>query len=359
MPDTVVYRPVSFEALPGWHEDALEEVLPAFQRSCGVLSKQPGDRTLGPAGAAGPVRRWQAVCRAAASLGPVSRQTIQTFFETWFLPAEVLFRNSSTGIFTGYYEAEFKGSLKPSGTYRTPVYGRPGDLVTVDLSLFREEWKHESIVGRLDGGRLKRYPDRAAIDAGELSGIAPPILWVADPVDVFLLHIQGSARVRLDDGGTVRLRYAADNGRKFVGIVRTMVNRGLIPQDSQSMEVVTRWLREHPGQAPEIMAENPRYIFFQLLNGEGPIGAQGVALTPGRSLAVDPRYIPLGAPLWLDTTTPDGGRLRRLVMAQDTGNAITGAVRGDYFWGTGEKAFHSAGRMKSSGRYFILLPRDS
>lgn len=356
-PSMTLFQPTSFQALPGWSDDAVGEALPALRRSCGVMMKQPDSQVVGPGGNGGTIGRWKPACRAAAGVVATDSRASRVFFETWFEPYQVVFGGTANGTFTGYYEAELQGALKPSNRYRTPIFAKPNDLVTVDLGQFREEWKHETVSGRVEGGRLKRYPDRAAIDADGLDGIAAPLLWVSDPVDAFILHIQGSGRVHLDDGSTVRVGYAADNGHRFSGITRTMVERGFISPDQMSMPAVRRWLRSHPEQASGVMAVNSRYIFFKMVVGDGPIGAEGVALTAGRSLAVDRRFIPLGSPLWLDTVTPDGEPLRRLMVAQDTGNAITGAVRGDYFWGTGEKAFELAGRMKSQGRYYILLPR--
>jgi membrane-bound lytic murein transglycosylase A len=202
-------------------------------------------------------------------------------------------------------------------------------------------------------------PDRAAIAGGALDGRGLELLWVDDPVDAFILHIQGSGRVTLPDGAVVRLGYAGNNGHAYVAIGRLMRARGLLPADEINMPAIARWLRANPVAGAALMAENPRYIFFRERVGAGPIGAQGVALTPGRSLAVDDALIPLGAPLWLDTTgpPPGGGPLRRLVIAQDTGSAIKGAVRGDLFWGAGADAFEAAGRMNQRGRYYILLPQ--
>ncbi|MEO5374632.1 MAG: murein transglycosylase A [Alphaproteobacteria bacterium] len=355
--ERVTLTPVGYDALAGWAEDTVADALPVLLRSCGLLARLPDHQTVGHQGSAGTVADWRAACRAGERVAPGNHEAVRRFFESWFTPHLVADGDDPVGTFTGYYEAELKGSLRRSGPYQTPLLGKPADLVTVDLGQFRDEWRQETIVGRLDGGRLRPYPDRAHIESGKLGAVAQPILWASDPVDAFMLHIQGSGRVLLDDGGAVRVAYAANNGHKFIGIAKLMIERGLIRPDQASMQAIRVWLRGHPEEARALMAENPRYIFFRLHDGDGPVGAQGVTLAAGRSLAVDPRHVPLGAPLWLDTTEPAGRPLRRLMVAQDTGGAITGPVRGDFFWGYGEEALEKAGRMKSRGRYFLLLPR--
>ncbi|MBF0129642.1 MAG: murein transglycosylase A, partial [Alphaproteobacteria bacterium] len=327
-PDKVVLESSSYGSLPGWQEDAVADVLPALRRSCAAMEKMPGRLAIGDDGLAGTAADWGAPCRAAERVPAGDHDSARRFFEQWFDPYLVTNKGEAKGTFTGYYEIELKGSLGQGGAYQTPLLGKPKDLVSADLELFNPEWKQETVVGRVENGRFKPYPTRSGIEAGALAGVVAPVLWVDDPVDAFLLHIQGSGRVRLDNGQETRIGYAADNGHKFVGIGNIMVKRGLIPADQLNMPAIQSWMRAHPDEAREIQTENPRYIFFRLISGEGPIGAQGVALTPGRSLAVDPKFVPLGVPLWLDTTEPGGGPLRRLVMAQDSGGAIKGPVRG-------------------------------
>jgi membrane-bound lytic murein transglycosylase A len=232
--------------------------------------------------------------------------------------------------------------------------------VTVRLGRFRADLEGEKLVGRVEGGELVPYYTRAEIEDGALDKDKLAFLWAKDPADVFFLHVQGSGLVTLPDGEVTRVGFEAHNGHDFVGIGRLLLDRKLIEPGHASAQGIRAWMRENPEKARQIMRENPRYIFFRPIDGEGPIGAQGVALTPGRSLAVDTRYIPLGAPIWLDTTWP-GQRdepLRRLMVAQDVGGAIKGVVRGDFFWGPGEAALEYAGRMKQDGRYWLLLPRS-
>lgn len=363
--------PVTFDRLPGWADDRVAEALPALLRSCGRLTGQPDDRPVGPDGVAGTVADWREPCAAAAYPAP-DDEAARGYFERWFAPFAVIRTDrdgeTAEGLFTGYYEVELDGATAPDEVYDTPLYRRPPDLVTVDLGDFRADWKGETIVGRVVDGRLKPYPDRAAIDNGALVGQQAELLWVADPVDAFFLQIQGSGRVRLEDGRTIRIGFAASNGRPFHGIARDLIERGALSKEDASMQAVRDWLRANPDEAAALMQKNPRYIFFREMDGpdaeaDGPIGAQGVPLTPMRSLAVDIAFLPLGAPLWLDTTwppgSPDAGKpLRRLMIAQDTGGAIKGPVRGDFFWGTGEAALALAGGMKQTGRYFLFLPKS-
>jgi len=353
----------SFADLPGWLDDSPTEALAAFRRSCRSFAARAGDTPIGRGGLAGRARDWQAVCNEADGIpgedGAIDGGAARTYFETWFTPFHVVPADGKQGLFTGYYEAELRGSRTKGGANSVPLYGIPEDLITVDLGAFDETLGGKTIAGRVDGGALVPYARRAEIDRGALSGSAPEVIWVDNQVDAFFLHIQGSGRVILDDGTVVRVGYAGNNGHRFVGIGRLMLERRLIDSDNADMQSIRDWLRAHPEEARSLMAENPRYIFFRVLEGEGPIGAQGVALTPGRSLAVDPDFVPLGAPVWLDTNMP--GRphepLRRLVVAQDVGAAIKGPVRGDLFWGAGEAALEYAGRMKERGGYYLLLPK--
>ena len=210
--------------------------------------------------------------------------------------------------------------------------------------------------------RSKPLPDRAAIATGALAGAAPVIAWVDDPVDAFFLHVQGSGRIALAGGGMLRVGYAGKNGHAYVSIGRALIERGALARADVSLQSIRAWLAANPGEAAAVLALNPSYVFFRELHGEGPLGAQGVPLTPGRSLAVDRRFLPLGAPLWLDVMAPASDpaaadrRLRRLVIAQDTGGAIRGPLRGDLFWGFGAEAESVAGRMKHPGGYVLLLP---
>jgi membrane-bound lytic murein transglycosylase A len=349
---------VDFAALPGWAADDVSAALPALTRSCGRLAKQPDDRSLGPDSLAGTVADWRAPCAAIQGVAAGDDAALRGVLEAQFRPFAVSNAGKREGLFTGYYEAELKAAEAPTAPGATPLYRLPDDLVTVDLALFRADLRGEKLVGRVEAGRLVPYLTRQQIDAGALAGRGLELLWAADPVDVFFLHVQGSGRVVLPDGRSRRVGFAGSNGHPFYAIGRALIEEGIVSRQDSSMQSIRDWLRANPEKAAEMMQRNARYIFFREIDGDGPIGAQGVALIPGRSLAVDSALLPLGVPLYLDTTWPATDKpLRRLMVAQDVGSAIKGAVRGDFFWGSGEEALAQAGRMKQTGVYYLLLPR--
>lgn len=325
----------------------------ALRRSCAplLLSKQPASAPLGN-GIAGTIADWQPICAAAAAL-EAAGDGARLFFETWFRPWEAANNGRSEGLFTGYYEPELRGARIAGGAYTTPLLRRPSDLVMVELGLFRPAWRGERIAGRVVEGRLKPYESRAEIEKGALDRLHLGFLWVDDPVDAFFLQIQGSGRIRLEDGTLLRVGYDGQNGHPYVPIGRLLVERNALPKDGVSMQAIRAWIKDHPEEGKVLMTENPSYVFFREMKGEGPVGAQGVVLTAGRSLAVDREFVPLGVPIYLDA----GEDLRRMVVAQDTGGAIRGPVRGDLFWGAGADAEARAGTMKARGRYFLLLPK--
>lgn len=356
--DNLQLIPVGFEALPGWREDTIAEALPALRRSCGALLRQPDGRDLGADGLAGSVADWRPACEGFLALAPDDEAGLRRQLEADFAAFRAENQNGRPGLFTGYYEPELKGARMPDATHAWPLYRLPDDLVTADLRRFGEESAAGKLIGRVESGRLVPYYDRAEIDAGVLAGRDLELAWVDDPVDAFFLHVQGSGRLRLPDGSVMRVGFAGSNGLPFYAIGRALIEEGYVSRAQSSMQAIRDWLRAHPEQGRALMQRNARFIFFREIEGEGPVGAQGVALTPGRSLAVDTAYLPLGVPLWLDSTWPATERpLRRLMVAQDRGSAIKGPVRGDFFWGPGEAALEQAGRMKQSGTYYLLLPK--
>jgi membrane-bound lytic murein transglycosylase A len=336
-PDRLVLTAIGYDRLPGWFGDDQSQVLPALRRSCDRITQLPPNQTIGLDGRGGLAADWFGPCGALRSVDGGDLRAVRAYFETWFQPYRAANGTRTEGLFTGYFEAELRGSRHRGGRYQTPLYARPANLP-------------------IDPG--EGYFSRAEIEAGALRGKANELLWVDDPVDAHILQIQGSGRILMDDGTIVQVGFNGSNGRKFVGLGRILLDHGKIAPGDSTMPTVRAWLKAHPAEAAALMAENPRYIFFRFLTGDGPLGASGVALTPGRSLAVDPHFIPLGVPLWLESSDADGNPLRRLVVAQDTGSAIKGPVRGDFFWGAGESAFQKAGRMKSQGGYYLLLPRE-
>ncbi len=342
------FESVRFSDLPGWASDDHAAALAAFVRTCPLLLKTGSGQFAGAAD-------WRPVCSEASRL-PDGR----SFFERNFVPVRVTDgRGSVEGLVTGYYEPELRGSRRRDARHAVPLYRRPPELVGVDLGEFRENLKGRRVAGLIVGGRLKPYHDRAGIARGVLRGRGLELVWVDSAIDAFFLQIQGSGRVRLRDGTVMRLGYDGFNGHPYTAIGRSLVRDGEIPAEDMSMQAIRKWLAARPEKGRLLMETNRSYVFFREISGDGPVGSAGVALTPGRSIAVDRRHVPLGLPVWLDTALPEGRPLRRLTIAQDTGGAISGAVRADVFWGAGARAAEIAGRMKSSGRYWILRPRLS
>lgn len=362
-PDRLDLAEASWGALPGWHADETAAALPALRRSCAVWRQRPAGDAVGTAGVAGTVADWLPLCDAVAAVPAGDHAAARATLERLARPVAVTNRGEATGLFTGYYEPTLRGSRTRGGPFQIPLYVRPPELVQVDLGRFREDLRGRRVAGRVVDGELLPYHDRSGIDEGALAGRGLELVWVDDPVDAFFLEIQGSGRVELAGGGTLRVGYAAQNGHPYTAIGRELVARGAMPLEQVSMQSIRDWLAANPREAVEVMRVNASYVFFRELTGEGPLGAQGVALTPGRSLAVDPRFLPYGPPLWLATTYPaaapgeEGAPLQRLMVAQDTGGAIRGPVRGDVFWGPGDEAAEIAGRMRQEGRLWLLLPR--
>ena len=357
-------RPVTFAELPGWAIDRQSEAVPALKRSCGRFAKLPAERSVGPDRLAGTIAEWQPLCAALAALPDGDDAAARGFFETWFAPFLASSSAGGEGLFTGYYEMELRGSRVRDDAHPAPIYGIPDDLITVDLGDFRADYKGERIVGRVDGHRFKPYYSREQIEGGALAGQGAELAWAESPVDTFNLQIQGSGRVQFADGSTMSVGFAGTNGQPLYMIGRALLENGTFKKGELTAGGLTAWLKAHGKDGEALMNRNRSYVFFREVKGDTPIGAQGVALTAGRSMAVDPSYLPLGGPLWLDTTwprgTPQGDQpLQRLLVAQDTGGAIKGPLRGDFFWGTGDPALALAGPMQQTGRYFLLLPRPA
>jgi membrane-bound lytic murein transglycosylase A len=340
------YELQDWSALPDWANDNLSEALPAFTLSCDALKSAPA---------------WAGACAAAAQIRKSDPMAARDFFESAFVPW--LVRNpdgGSEGLVTGYYEPLLHGSRVFGGSYRYPVYGVPPDLLVIDLAEANPELKGIRLRGRMQDKKVVAYYTRAEIERGLAPLRGREILWVDDAVELFFLQVQGSGRVRLPGGETLRLGFAEHNGHPYVSIGRLLVARGELSVDKASMQGIKQWAANNPARLGWLLQQNPAYVFFREMpdSPPGPVGAQGVPLTPGRSIAVDPMTTPLGAPVFLSTTSPGSARpLNRLVIAQDTGTAIKGAVRADFFWGFGEEAGQAAGRMRGRGRMWILYPR--
>ncbi len=350
-PPPVDYRgrlqPAPWSALPNWGRESLRPSLEAFARGCPVLEKQDV---------------WKAPCAGAQTLlAGASEREIASFFELNFDPQQVINADDTdSGMVTGYYEPLLRGSRVKSARYRHPLYGVPPDLLTIDLSSVYPELKHRRLRGRLEGNRVIPYYERGDIERGAPALQGSELVWVDDAVDAFFLHIQGSGQVELENGERIRVGYADQNGHPFRSLGRLLIQRGEITPERASMQGIKDWARRNPRKVREFLNANPSYVFFRELPRElpGPIGALGVPLTAERSIAVDPRVIPLGVPVYLETTWPNtADPLNRLMVAQDTGGAINGGVRADFFWGFGDAAGAQAGKMRQSGRMWVLLPK--
>jgi membrane-bound lytic murein transglycosylase A len=340
-PETAVYLEYAFDSLPGWPSAGLERSLRAFLAGC------PRAGALAQA------------CMRAAAVPPDDAQAARAFFESNFAPYALLSSTGpDSGLITGYYEPIIEGSRTQAGGYRYPIFGIPEDLIVVDLGATNPDVRNLRLRGRLEGRRLVPYFSRAEIEARSLS--APVIAWAADPVELFFLHIQGSGQVRFDNGDRIRVGFADQNGHPYRSLGRYLVDRGELPLEQTSMQAIKAWAGANPAKLQEALNSNPSYVFFRELaaTSEGPPGALGVPLSAEYSLAVDRRFVPLAAPVYLATTQPGSEeRLERLMAAQDTGGAIRGAVRADFYWGTGVEAGMLAGRMRQQGRMWLLWPR--
>lgn len=342
------FKPSSWDQLPGWLSDDPTLVWPALLQSCKGLRSNSA---------------WSAVCQAANSMPALpDADAVRAFFQGAFLPWQALQPDGGQeGLVTGYYEPLLRGSRNYNYKYRFPIHGAPDDLLVVDLSALYPELKSLRLRGRLQGNKVVPYWSREEIEAGAAPVRGKELAWVDDPVELFFLQIQGSGRIKLENGETLRVGYADQNGHPYRSIGKWLVDNGELTLDKASMQGIKDWGRRNPDRLPALLNANPSYVFFRDLSSQtaGPIGALGVPLTPERSIAVDPRVIPLGAPVWLSTTRPNSSEpLNRLVMAQDTGGAIRGNVRADFFWGFGDEAGKLAGAMKQKGRMWVLLPKD-
>ena len=339
----------SFAAMPGWDRDDIREAWPAFISSCQTLVRRA---------------EWKSACIAARQLNANDENAVRNFFEARFTPYKVFNADGTdTGLVTGYYEPLLRGARKRGGIYQTPLYRAPDDLVTIDLSSVYPDLKGMRLRGRLVGNKVQPYSSRAELlQSSALHG--KELVWVDDPVEAFFLQVQGSGRVYLTDTKqTVRLAYADQNGHPYKSIGRYLVDKGEMSLSQASAQGIKAWVANNPARQNELLNSNPSYVFFKeekiVDASEGPKGAMGLPLTGQRSIAVDPQQIPLGAPVFLATTQPNSDALlQRLVLAQDTGGAIRGAVRADFFWGFGNEAGEKAGAMKQRGMMWVLLPNS-
>jgi membrane-bound lytic murein transglycosylase A len=345
-------KPVAWNDIKGWADDKHAEAWPALIQSCHRLEKSGST--------------WRELCLEARLIENPDNETARAFFETRYVARPKIAKGgSSEGLITGYYEPLLQGSRKRTDVFRYAVYSRPADLLVIDLGDLYEDLKGKRVRGRLKGDRrVVPYFSREEIDNGGNPLRGNEIAWVADPVGLFFLHIQGSGRIRFQNGSEMAVGYSDQNGHPYYAIGRRLIENGDIPEEEVSMQSIREWLQNNPDEAVELLNSNPSYVFFTQRDKQknGPIGTLGVALTPERSIAVDRRVVRLGLPVWLDTTLPNSEEeipYRRLVFAQDTGGAINGTVRADLFWGNGIRAEENAGRMRQQGSLFVLVPAQS
>ncbi len=343
-PAEAKYQQTPYAAIPGWADAPLAPGLRAFASGCTRI-----------AGGSALRRACDAARALPADDETAARAFVEASFEAWAL---VNADGSAEGMVTGYYEPVLAGRRARSERFRFPVYGVPADLVAVDLEAVASEVKGLRLRGRLQSARLVPYWTRGEIEAaGQFA--APVLAWVEDPVELFFLQIQGSGQIDLGDGARLRLGYGDHNGHPYGSIGRYLMQRGELALEQTSMQGIKAWAAANPGKLRAALDSNPSYVFFrEAVQANGPLGTLGAPLSAGYSLAIDPRSVPLGAPVFLATTMPLSSQpLRRLMAAQDTGGAIRGAVRADFYWGTGNEAGALAGRMRQQGRMWILWPR--
>ena len=345
---TPLFTPSKWETLPEWATLDLTPSWIALLQSCRVLKTKP---------------QWQALCAGADLVDKNDNKAQRSFYEERMNPFQVFNQDGSEqGIITGYYEPLLKGSRTKTERFRYPIYAAPDDMLEIDLGDAYPQLKGQRLRGRLSGKRVVPYFKRAEIDSGTDTLKGREIFWVENAVELFFLQIQGSGRVELADGRQVKVGYADQNGHPYVSIGRKLVEMGEMKLEEASMQSIKAWGDRNPNKLMALLEMNPSYVFFRELPDtlSAPLGALGVPLTNEYSIAVDPKTIPLGSPVFLSTTQPNTTiPLNRLMLAQDTGGAIRGPVRADFFWGFGEKAASQAGRMKQQGRMWVLFPKGS
>ncbi|HEU4985847.1 MAG TPA: murein transglycosylase A [Rhizobiaceae bacterium] len=356
-----VFHPLSFDDLPGWREDRLSRAFAAFRRSAEHVRSKP--YRTGSLGA--PCESFAEAHAAALVSRELDAMAARAFFEQHFIPCKVLPGASGTGFVTSYYEPEIEASRERTDKFTVPLYGRPPDLVDLDENNRPAGMDPYFAFGRQGAEGISEYPDRRAIEAGALSRRGLELAWLPDKVDAFFIHVQGAAKLNLTDGTVMRVTYAAKSGHPFTGPGRILVELGEVSREAVTMQEIRRWFRRNPDRIDEILWQNRSFIFFRETPvGEpelGPIAAAKVQLEPGRSLAVDRLLHTFGTPFFINApslTAFENRPFRRLMIAQDTGSAITGPARGDIFAGCGAAAGEIAGTVRHPADFYTLLPKE-
>lgn len=345
--DYSLLKLAKWDEIDGFNQDNLTQSWSAWLQGCTALINKPA---------------WKAACTAVNAFKSPTSTQINAYYKKYFTPYMATNADGTdTGLITGYYEPLLNGSRKKSAQTPYPLYSQPSDLVSVELADIYPDLKFKRVRGKLVGNKLLPYYTRAEIEADPSPLQGSELVWIDDIIDVFFLQIQGSGLVQLDNGERVHVGYADQNGYTYNSIGRLLVERGELTLDQASMQGIKNWARNNLDKLRELLNSNPSYVFFRELpaNFPGPLGALGVPIIAKNAVAVDPKYVPLGAPLFISTTQPNSAiPLKRLMMAQDTGGAIKGGVRADFFWGSGNEAGKQAGAMKQKGKIWVLLPKE-
>lgn len=347
MIDSVTFIPTPFEKLPGWKKDSVKTLRAPLLQSLRIVSQNEHNSHS--------LKQLGLLIKALEQTEIITSQ----FLEAWFQPHEIISKEG--GFFTGYYEPEIKASLKKGGLYQTPIYGVPSDLLFIkDLGAFNQRLTGERLAARQESGEWVPYYTRSDIYNGVLKKSTPVIAWAADRIDLFFVEIQGSGVLVLDNGQKLRIGYKATNGRPYTAIGKVLYEQGVLSKETLTMEGIQSYLRTLKAEELEkILSQNESYVFFETREGQAPLGTLGVELVPERSLAVDPRYVLLGLPVWISCLHPvKDAMIEKLMIAHDTGGAIKGAARGDFYWGTGKTAGVAAGKMKSPGKMYVFLLKE-
>jgi membrane-bound lytic murein transglycosylase A len=352
IPEYSLLKASSWESMDGFNQENLSLAWPAWQQSCSALKNKA---------------TWRNVCVAAQKLdvdfaSKPSDTDILNYFKTHFSVYQATnIDGTDTGMITGYYEPQLKGSRTQSAQFPYPLYTTPPDLISVALDEIYPELKFKRLRGRLNGNKLVPYFNRAEIEAENSPIARQAFVYVSDKIDLFFLQIQGSGLITLENGEQMHVGYADQNGHTYQSIGKFLIANGELTPSEASMQGIKLWASKNPEKLQALLNQNPSYVFFRELPAglPGPLGALGVPLLAEYAVAVDPKMIPLGAPVFLSTTMPNSVQpLKKIVMAQDTGGAIKGGVRADFFWGSGNAAGEKAGAMKQSGKIWVLLPKD-
>lgn len=361
--DELILTKAKLSDLPGWSADHFAEAVPSFLASCKKLGELKDDDPVGVDGHGGTARQWRHACAAAAKLKPGDDALAKDFFEAEFVPYVAAGKKGPVGKLTGYYVQELHASRKRGGRFTIPVLGRPSDLVMIDLGSFVRDAHGRHVWGRLDKGELVPYYTRAEIRTGALASQKLELMYADDPVDVLFAQIEGSAKAKLDDGSEVWLEFAGKNGRAYKGVGGVLKEKGESSPTGFTMQGIRKWFHDHASRFDEIADLDSSYVFFLESKQPGAVGSQKTILTPKRSIAVDRAFIAMSTPVWVDANAPVVGKpgviapWQHLLVAQDTGAGIQGAVRGDIYWGDDRDAEELGGRMGGPGKYWLLLPK--